>query len=412
MSGRWKKTLLVAGGLLAGVVLAELALQLYTLLSPRRNILARAGAPIWLPDPRLGKRPNPDFWDHDANGYRNPSVPAEAFVVAMGDSQTYGTGVWRSQNWPHQLQERVGRSVYGISCGAWGPTQSLFELERALAFKPRLIVEAFYSGNDLFDCFETVYADHQLKELATTDEKSAQAIRSAEASETLDARYERLYGLALGTSPETPPAGIRGYLSRNSKLYRLASLTRQVIDRKLRPIRWEEEKQDAKEEPGRTNDQVFESAGARTIFTSVLRSAAMDLEDPRIAEGLRIALEALVRMDARTRKAGTGFLVVLIPTKELVFRDLALPALPDARSYRRLVEMEEALRSEVMEFLRKHDIGFVDALPPLRESLARGEQPYKESADGHPNPAGYRAISGVVAGEMERRGLAAKPRGR
>ena len=165
--------------------------------------------------------------------------------------------------------------------------------------------------------------------------------------------------------------------------------------------------------PAGRYDQIFESAGARTIFTSVLRSTAMDLEDPRIAEGLRIALEALVRMDARAREAGTGFLVVLIPTKELVFRDLALPALPDARDYRRLVEKEEVLRSEVdgIPSKTRHSASWMRC-PPLRESLARGEQPYQESADGHPNPAGYRVIAGVVAGEMERRGLAAKPRGR
>ncbi len=102
-------------------------------------------------------------------------------MVAMGDSQTYGTGVWRAQNWPHQLQELVGHRVYGISCGGWGPTQSLLELDRALALKPRLIVEAFYTGNDLFDCFETVYYDHQLPELATTDPKSTQAIRRGRA---------------------------------------------------------------------------------------------------------------------------------------------------------------------------------------------------------------------------------------
>ncbi len=68
--------------------------------------------------------------------------------------------------------------------------------------------------------------------------------------------------------------------------------------------------------------------------------------------------------------------------------------------------MEETVRSQAMDFLRSHGIPFVDALPALRESLARGVQPYKESPDGHPNPAGHRVIADVVAEEMERRGLA------
>ncbi len=149
-----RKLLLVAGGLCAGLLLAELGLQLASRFLPPKMDLLRRPPPVTLSDPRLGTRPNPEFRDRDAAGFRNTAVPSEAFVVAMGDSQTYGTGVDRAENWPHQLQSLTGRSVYGISCGGWGPTQSLLLVDRALALRPRLVVEAFYAGNDLFDSFE------------------------------------------------------------------------------------------------------------------------------------------------------------------------------------------------------------------------------------------------------------------
>jgi hypothetical protein len=423
MTSGKKKILLLAGGVAAGMILAELALQLYSILAPPRlDLLARARARISLKDPRLGLRPNPAFWDHDTEGYRNASIPREAFVVAMGDSHTYGTGVWREQNWPHRLQELVGHRVYGISCGGWGPVQNLLELDRALSLKPRLIVQALYTGNDLYDCFQMVYHFHQLPELATTDSESAQAIRAAESAEPLRQRYDRLYELVRGIHPEPEPAnpagapaprspGFRGFLRGHSKLYQLASLTQQLVTRKLQPRGWEAEKREAQTGLGKEYDRIFEAGGARTIFTPVFRSTAMDLNDPRIAEGFRIALETLLRINGRVREARTEFLVVLLPTKELVFRDLAVKARFDARDYWWVVEKEEVLRSQTMDFLRSHGIPFVDALPALRESLAGGVQPHQESSDGHPNPAGHRIIAGVVAAEMERRGLAVELRG-
>ena len=63
------------------------------------------------------------------------SVPEVAFVVALGDSQTYGTGVRREENWPHRLQETIGRPVYGISCGGWGPVQGFLLMDQALALR-------------------------------------------------------------------------------------------------------------------------------------------------------------------------------------------------------------------------------------------------------------------------------------
>jgi lysophospholipase L1-like esterase len=110
-------------------------------------------------------------------------------------------------------------------------------------------------------------------------------------------------------------------------------------------------------------------------------------------------------MNARSRAAGVTFLVLLIPTKELVFGDLVSGTPVDAGEYRREVDNEEILRAKTRTFLNREEIPYLDTLPALRESLANGVAPYPNSEDGHPNPAGYRAISRLVAAEMERRGL-------
>ena len=44
-------------------------------------------------DPDLVNRPNPKFPGHDRRGFRNPVALAKADIVALGDSQTYGTNV-------------------------------------------------------------------------------------------------------------------------------------------------------------------------------------------------------------------------------------------------------------------------------------------------------------------------------
>ena len=132
----------------------------------------------------------------------------------------------------------------------------------------------------------------------------------------------------------------------------------------------------------------------------------MDLSDPRLAEGFRISLEAIREMNARARKAGVPFLVLLLPTKEIVFREAAAGTPADAGDYRKTVEAEAGDRQKAADFLRQEGIPFLDPLPALQQSLAKGEPPYPASSDGHPNPAGYRIIAGMVAGEMKSRGLA------
>ena len=104
-------------------------------------------------DDTLGHCPNPDFPGHDQWGYRNESVPAQADIVILGDSHTYGVGVEREEAWPHLLSDSTGATAYSIAFGGWGPGQHLLLMDKALSLRPKLIVEAIYTGNDLWDCF-------------------------------------------------------------------------------------------------------------------------------------------------------------------------------------------------------------------------------------------------------------------
>jgi hypothetical protein len=98
---------------------------------------------------------------------------------------------------------------------------------------------------------------------------------------------------------------------------------------------------------------------------------------------------------AVTRKI--RFFVVLIPTKEAVFRQLwQHPSM----SYRRLTENEECVWRRTKDFLEQNDIEYVDALPVLQEQLTTGIQPYQVSQDGHPNEHGHKAIAKLIAAHL------------
>jgi hypothetical protein len=418
MSPGGKRLLLLAGGVAAGFVVAELALQVYALVVPRKsNVLVRALAPISFPDDRLDRRPNPDYPDHDANGYRNETVLREAEIVAMGDSHTYGRHVRREETWPSRLQAESGRKTYNISCGSWSPTQSLIVLDRALALRPRLVIEAFYFGNDLYDSFATVYVRGQLPELKSPDPAVAEAIRALESREPLETRYAKLYDRLLGGGTMEADQrermltrGFRGFVREHFQLYRLARvLKKSVTERHPPPPSWEEEKREAEQGDGPELLRVVDTDSARAIFTPVFRSEGMNLEDPRLVEGFRICLEAIVRIGERVRASGADYLVLLLPNKEQVFSESVPPALQSDPVFRRAVEDEQEIRRRTKAFLDERGIAYADPLPALRSSLARGEPPYPESLDGHPNPTGHRVIARFVLEDIERRGLPRAP---
>ncbi len=105
---------------------------------------------------------------HDILGFRNRSVPYVADVIAIGDSQTYGVNVPVDYSWPKVLERELkdrDAIVYSMATGSWGAVEYFEIASKALRLRPRLLVVAFYSGNDPLESFWMVYGNDRWKEL-------------------------------------------------------------------------------------------------------------------------------------------------------------------------------------------------------------------------------------------------------
>jgi lysophospholipase L1-like esterase len=403
-----KRAFLALIVILLDIALLEGILGLSALASPRVNELLAspwtAGRVLpTVPDERLGHRPNPAKPGNDRKGFRNPEVPEKADIIALGDSQTYGTGVEPNEAWPRQLESLTDKKVYSMAYGGYGPAHSLILMDEALALQPSVVIEAFYSGNDLFDSFNVVYNKGQLPHLKSSDSQVQEKVREAEHAEPIGRRVSQMF--QMGATPGARDGlSLRRLVSDYSRIYgvvrRVLYETTRQADNASEAIRdnWKLAKAFAESHPAYC--QVFEDGRFKTVFTSEYRLSALDLEDPRIAEGLQIALRAIRAMHELAAARNIRFLVVLIPTKETVFHELWQT--PSA-SYRKLTENEERFRKITREFFERAGIEHLDSLPALQEQLAAGIQPFFVSHDGHLNERGQQAIAKLVAAHLKSR---------
>jgi lysophospholipase L1-like esterase len=409
MKPKKKQILFVVVLVLLVVGFLEAVLRLLAFVSPRVDrFLTSAQISVDVPDARLGYRPNPAYPGHDRQGFRNVDIPAKAHIVALGDSQTYGAGVNPEDTWPRQLESLTGKIVYNMAFGGYGPTHSLALWDEAVTLSPTIVIEAFYFGNDLHDSFHFVYNNGQLTELKSSDPQVQTSVREAERSAPLAHRGQQLFQMCAQTAAVAGvvTTGARDgsspvrFFSKYSRIYTIFHRAYQRVRLMTRlntpQDEWERAKSIAEANPAYC--EVFSDGQSKTIFTSEYRLVALNLGDPRIAEGLQISLKAIQRMHelAATRKI--RFFVVLIPTKETVFRRLwGNPS----ESFRRNIENEERALNITKDFLVRNHIEYLEALPALQEQLMTGVQPYQVSQDGHPNEHGHRAITKLVATYLE-----------
>src|SRR4030095_10174267 len=345
-------------------------------------------------DPVLGFRLAPYTLGHDANGFRNDSVPQHADVVVLGDSQTWGVNAERQDAWPQQLSKLSGRSAYNMGMGGFGPAQYKALLPQALRLSPKIIVVGFYFGNDIYDAYHMAYqfeAHRYLRSGAAGD----LSVDTVGDKSNLFWNEEKQFHATFG---RTSLAGLSLWLREHLAIGRL--LNRTHLWPGAKDVDYEIDKSWAGLHPDR--GAICDLPGQETVFTTAYRLAGLDLDEPRIAEGLRISQELLSQMQIETEANHTKLIVLLLPTKETVYARAQNRKLKLDATYQKLVDMEARIRAAIIFTCQNKHISYVDALPQLTAALDHGERLYPTTTESHPNARGYFVIASAVKENLDR----------
>jgi hypothetical protein len=379
---------LLASGL--SLVLCEGLLQIAARTIP---FVKYQVSPPWnrnrVPDPEFGYRNSPFFPGHDRRGYRNDDALDHYDILAIGDSSTYGFGASAEGSWPRQLRTLSGRTVYNGGVGGYGPCEYLRVAEELSVLKPKLVILALYLGNDLADAYGSVVLERRCPILATTDAAVVAAMQQADEKATLRDLF-----VEFETTMMDPPQTFW----KRSALYGLA---RSLVNRL----------QTTGAIPFRHADDTFQAAASRpfrvpmespdpyrTVFVDPrLYELAIDLNDPRIAEGLRITLEAIKMLQTSLEQRGVPLVVALIHNKPFVMAPvLERDRLDLFPRFQRLIGLEARATEAVSRWLSSHRIRFLDTGDHLRAEVLSGRMLFAESDDHHPTSVGYGAIAAAI----------------
>ena len=353
---------LLLGSLFAALLAVELGLRLFT-----RYPLD--DAKTQQPDPVLRWRMRPELAGIDDRGFRNAAALASAEVVAIGDSHTYGFNASPEDSWPAQLERLTGRTVYNLGVGGYGLLEYWYLLDEALALQPREILVGVYVVNDLADvCARLLDVPYWRPWLHA---RGIDGDRCGSAAPHEARRHERDIWERLGLA--TAVGSLWGVATADQRMR--FDIWRGAVEKAF----------------------VVDVPGTRTVmYHRWLRGKreSTDPARPQVAVALEVARRFLAEGRERSTARGSGFGVLLIPSKEVVYaRYLAEIGYPRPEVYDADVHGEELGTAALVRVLDELGIPWIDARPGLERALVEVGDLYPLHRDDHPFAPGYRAYA-------------------
>ncbi len=157
-----KRSLLVVASILVGLMALEVGLRASTwgylftwpnFVLDARTVLAERDSGRYVHDDRLGYLPRTGYAAPgvtiEADGLRRTGEQtADAPILAVGDSFTFGDEVKDGQTWPAQLKLLTGRHVLNGGVSGYGFDQAVLRAEQlAGKYKPSAIVVGFIADD-------------------------------------------------------------------------------------------------------------------------------------------------------------------------------------------------------------------------------------------------------------------------
>lgn len=355
----WRIVLFASVPLAGALALLELGVRMFGPAPEQPALL--------MPHARLGHVFAPGSGGTDAQGFRNASVPAHADVLVVGDSQTWGFEIGRDEAFSAVLATTTGMSSYQMANGSYGPVQYRELVRQGLALRPRLVVVAFYFGNDLLDAFD--YAGLE----------GAEDLRSDGVSYFV--RHNREFDPA--SAPNWTMALVDGVLGAS----RVLDFAADVVKSRLRGGVLEHE-------PGAV---AFADARVPTLLLPEYRRHLVDCARDSVRDGVRISGRCFADIARQCATASARCVLLAIPTKEYCYAEWQNGKRTPGPELRALHDCERACREEIFAQAAAAGCEVADLAPVCVAALAAGTAPWPASGDGHLNAAGHREAARLLA---------------
>lgn len=341
----------------------------------------------------------------DAEGFRNGGAGVSAPVVAaVGDSFTDALTLPAELTWPSRLAALLGVSVRNYGTAGFGPGQELLVLKQyVLTHRPRWVVVAFFSGNDLqdaerFDAFQR--------------EGALPASGLGWKFKGVVARFDQLYlmsfyqGLAAlvrdrqAVFSQTSASAAPGDYSGDEPAAPLPSGP--AFDRGLFTL------------------PVGGRALSFAFLPPYLNALQFSREELQSSRRWELTRHAYLEMAGLVRSQGGELVVMLIPSKAQVYLPLAEASLsadelrqalavslrnePSPPGAPALLRNRLAVNQLMQDFCESQGIAFLDLTADLQAQVEKGSNVYFPD-DSHWNAAGHATGSRSLARFLQSRGL-------